>query len=225
MLDILAFSPHPDDVELCCGGLIAKMSGKGHSIGIIDLTRGELGTEGTAEMRMQEAVKAAEILGVQVRENMDFGDCKLSLGFEEAKKLADVIRQYTPSVLIAPYGDDQHPDHAAAGKLVKKAVFFATLTKMKTDHKAYTAGAVAYYMLHKTFVPSFVVDVTESYDKKLEAIKAYKSQMKLMLGIEGLLRSIELRDQFYGSKIGVKRGEPFFCDTPLRIDDPVAFLR
>lgn len=225
MLDMLAFSPHPDDVELCCGGLIAKMSGKGYNVGIIDLTRGELGTEGTAEMRAQEAVKAAEILGVQVRENMDFGDCKLSPGFEDAKKLADVIRQHKPSILIAPYGDDQHPDHAAAAKLVRKAVFFATLVKIKTDHKAYTAGTVAHYMLHKTFAPSFVVDVTESYDKKLAAIKTYKSQMKLMLGIEGLLRSIELRDQFFGSKVGVKRGEPFFCDTPLKIDDPVVFLR
>ena len=225
MLDILSLSPHPDDVELCCGGLIAKMSEKGYRIGIIDLTRGEMGTEGTAKIRMQEAAKAAKILGVQTRENMDFGDCKLSCGFEEAKKLADVIREYRPSVLIAPYGDEQHPDHAAARELAKKAAFLATLTKVKTRHKAYTVGAVACYMLHKPFVPSFVVDVTENYDKKLEAIEAYKSQMKLMLGVEGLLKSVKLRDQFYGSKIGVKHGEPFFCDTPLKIDDPVVLFR
>jgi len=225
MLDILALSPHPDDVELCCGGLIAKMSEKGYRIGIIDLTRGELGTEGTAKIRMQEAAKAAKILGVQTRENMDLGDCKLSCGFEEAKKLADVIREYRPSVLIAPYGDEQHPDHAAARELAKKAAFFATLAKVKTRHKAYTVSAVVYYMLHKPFVPSFVVDVTDNYDKKLEAIKAYKSQMKLMLGVEGLLTSIKSRDQFYGSKIGVKHGEPFFCNTPLKINDPVALFR
>lgn len=225
MLDILAFGPHPDDVELCCGGLIAKMSRKGHRVGIIDLTRGELGTGGTAETRMQEAVKAAEILGVKVRENVDFGDCKLDFGFEEAKKLAAKIRQYKPSILIAPYGDEEHPDHATAGKLVKKASFFAKLNKIETGHKAYAVGAVAYYMLHETFVPSFVVDVTRIYNKKLAAIRAYKSQRKLMVGIEGLLRSIRLRDQFYGSKIGVKRGEPFFCDTPLKIDDPVAFFK
>ncbi len=225
MLDILALSPHPDDVELCCGGLIAKMSEKGYHIGIVDLTRGELGTEGTAEIRMQEAAKAAKILGVQIRENMNFGDCKLSSGFDEAQRLADVIRQYMPSVLIVPYGDEQHPDHAVSRELAEKAVFLAKLVKLKTGHEAHRVGMVVCYMLHKSFDPSFVVDVTESYGKKLEAIKAYKSQMGLMVGIEGLLSSIELRDQFYGSKVGVKHGEPFFCDTPLKIDDPVALLR
>jgi bacillithiol biosynthesis deacetylase BshB1 len=225
MLDMVAFSPHPDDVELCCGGLIAKMCGKGYHLGIVDLTKGELGTEGTAEMRMQEAAKAAEILGVQIRENMDFGDCRLSSGFDAAKGLADVIRRYRPSVLIAPYGDGQHPDHAASRELVDKSVFFAKLKKMQTGHEAHRVKMVAYYMLHKSFDPSFVVDVTESYGKKLEAIKAYKSQMGLMLGIEGRLTSIELRDQFYGSKVGVKHGEPFFCDSPLKVDDPVVFLR
>ena len=225
MLDMLALCPHPDDVELCCGGLIAKMSENGYRIGIVDLTRGELGTEGTGELRKQEAAKAAEILGVQIRENMDFGDCKLNSSFDKTRKLADAIRKYKPSVLIAPYGDYQHPDHNESRKLAEKAAFFAKLTKIKTDHKAYTVGKIIYYMLHEPFNPSFVVDVTENYDKKLECIKAYESQMKLMLGIEGLLKSIELRDQFYGSKIHVEYGEPFFCDMPLKIDDPVAFLR
>jgi bacillithiol biosynthesis deacetylase BshB1 len=225
MLDMLAVSPHPDDVELCCGGLIAKMSSKGYRVGIIDLTKGELGTEGTAETRKHEAAKAAEILGVQIRENMDFGDCRLSAGYDEAKKLAGTIKQYKPSVLIAPYGDGRHPDHAASRKLADKAVFFAKLAKMQTGHEAHRVGMVAYYMLHESFEPFFVVDVTESYGKKLEAIKAYKSQMGLLLGIEGLLKSIELRDQFYGLKIGVKHGEPFFCSTPLKVDDPVVFSK
>lgn len=136
-----------------------------------------------------------------------------------------MIREYRPSVLIAPYGDEKHPDHAAARELATKAAFLATLAKVKTCHQAYTPGGVVYYMLHKPFVPSFVVDVTENYDKKLEAIKAYKSQMKLMLGVEGLLKSIRSRDQFYGSKIGVEHGEPFFCDIPLKINDPVALFR
>lgn len=224
MLDILAISPHPDDVELCCGGLIAKMSSKGYRIGIVDLTKGELGTKGTGETRMQEAADAAEILGVQIRENMGFGDCKLSSGFDDAKRLAGVIRQYKPSVLMAPYGDARHPDHAASRELAEKAVFFAGLAKIQTGHETHKARMVAYYMLHRSFDPSFVVDVTESYGKKLEAIKAYRSQMELMLSMEGLLKSIELRDQFYGSIVGVKHAEPFFCDTPLKVDDPVAFF-
>ncbi|MDH5732363.1 MAG: bacillithiol biosynthesis deacetylase BshB1 [Candidatus Bathyarchaeota archaeon] len=225
MLDVLALSPHPDDAELCCGGLIAKMSGKGYRIGIVDLTKGELGTEGTGKTRMQEASKAAEILGVEIRENMDLGDCKLSSGYDDAKRLADLIRQYRPSVLIAPYGDEHHPDHAASRRLTDKAVFFATLTKIQTRHEIHQVGVVAYYMLHQSFDPSFVVDVTECYGKKLEAIKAYKSQMGLMLGLEGLLKSIGLRDQFYGLRVGVKHGEPFFCHAPLKLDDPVAFFR
>ncbi|UCE44224.1 MAG: bacillithiol biosynthesis deacetylase BshB1 [Candidatus Bathyarchaeota archaeon] len=225
MLDMLAFSPHPDDVELCCGGLIAKLCAKGYRVGIVDLTKGELGTGGTGEIRMQEAAKAAKILGVEVRENMDYGDCRLNSGFDEAKRLAGIIRQHQPTVLIAPYGDEQHPDHAASRELVDKAAFFAKLPKIETGHKTHQIKMVAYYMVHKTFAPSFVVDVTKSYDKKLEAIKAYKSQMELMLGIEGLLTSIELRDQLYGLKVGVKHGEPFFCNNPLKIDEPVAFLR
>ncbi len=223
MLDILAVSPHPDDVELCCGGLIAKMSGKKHRVGIIDLTKGELGTEGTAEIRLKEADSAAGILGVQIRENMDFGDCKVGSSFEEAKSLANVIRQHRPSLMLAPYGDDHHPDHSASRRLTDKAVFLAGLVKVKTDHRAHDVGTVAYYMLHKSFCPSFIVDVTKDYAKKLKAIKAYQSQMGLMLGVEGLLKSIELRDATYGSRIGVEHGEPFFCKTPLKIDDPVVF--
>jgi bacillithiol biosynthesis deacetylase BshB1 len=225
MLDMLAISPHPDDVELCCGGLIAKMAGKGYHVGIIDLTRGELGTEGTGDIRMQEATKAADLLGVQIRENMDLGDCEVASGFDEARKLADLIRQYKPSLIVAPYGDDHHPDHAASRKLVDKAVFLSTLSKVQTDHEVHQFEMVAYYMLHKTFDPLFIVDVTQNYEKKLKAIKAYKSQMKLMLETEGLLTSIELRDQIYGSRAGVKYGEPFFYRTPLLIDDPVGFLK
>jgi len=225
MLDMLAISPHPDDVELCCGGLIAKMAGKGYHVGIIDFTRGELGTKGTGDIRLQEATKAANLLGVQIRENLDLGDCKIASGFDEARKLADLIRQYSPSLLVAPYGDDHHPDHAASRKLVDKAVFLSTLSKVQIDHEVHQVEMVAYYMLHKTFDPSFIVDVTQNYEKKLKAIKAYKSQMGLMLGKGGLLTSIKLRDQIYGSRAGVKYGEPFFCSTHLIINDPVGFLR
>ena len=225
MLDILAVGPHPDDVELCCGGLIAKMVEKKHRVGIVDLTKAELGTKGTAETRIREAGRAADILGVQIRENMDFGDCRVGSSFEEAKRLANVIRRYTPSLLLVPYGDEHHPDHSASRRLTDKAVFLAGLEKVNTDLQAHHAGMITYYMLRESFDPSFIVDVTENYAKKLEAIKAYKSQMGLMLGMEGLLRSIELRDQIYGSRIGVKHGEPFLCKTPLKIDDPVVFSK
>lgn len=225
MVDVLVISPHPDDVELCCGGFIAKMSDHGYSVGIVDLTRGELGTEGTAETRMKEATKAAQVLGVQIRENMDFGDCRVSSNFDDARKLSTVIRHHKPKLMIAPYGDGHHPDHVAGRRLADKAVFLAKLKKVSTEFKAHRVSMVAYYMLHESFDPSFIVDVTQNYGKKLEAIKAYRSQMALMLGGGGLLNSIELRDQIYGAKVGVKHGEPFFSKTPLKIDDPVVFLK
>ncbi|MGD8565544.1 MAG: bacillithiol biosynthesis deacetylase BshB1 [Candidatus Bathyarchaeota archaeon] len=225
MLDLMAFSPHPDDVELCCGGLLARMSEKGYSVGIVDLNKGELGTGGTGEIRVKEAANAAKILGVKIRKNMDFGDCRLNPSFEMAKKLVHIIRKHKPSILIAPYGDDSHPDHAASRKLVDKAAFFAKLVKIDTNYEPHSVRNIVYFMLHKRFKPSFVVNVTGVYGKKLNAVKAYKSQMELILGNEGLLKLIELRDQLYGSRMGFKYGEPFFCSTPLRIDDPVALLK
>jgi bacillithiol biosynthesis deacetylase BshB1 len=225
MVDVLVIGPHPDDVELCCGGFIAKMSDSGYDVGIVDLTRGELGSEGTAETRMKEATKAARILGVQVRDNMDFGDCRVSANFDNVKKLGNAIRQHKPRLLIAPYGDRHHPDHVASRKLVDKAVFLAKLKKVATEYTAHRVSMDAYYMLHQSFEPSFIVDVTQSYGKKLEAIKAYRSQMALMVGVNGLLNSIELRDQIYGAKVGAKQGEPFFAEAPLKIDDPVAFFK
>jgi bacillithiol biosynthesis deacetylase BshB1 len=225
MVDVLVIGPHPDDVELCCGGLIAKLSGSRYNVGIIDLTRGELGTEGSAETRLKEATKAAQILGVQVRDNMDLGDCRVSANFENVKKLGDTIRQRRPRLLIAPYGDAYHPDHIASRQLVDKAVFLAKLRKVASEFKEHRVDMIAYYMLHQSFDPSFIVDVTKSYRKKQAAIEAYRSQMPLMMGKDGLLTAIELRDQIYGAKVRVKYGEPFFSKFPLKIDDPVAFLK
>jgi bacillithiol biosynthesis deacetylase BshB1 len=225
MLDMIAVSPHPDDVELCCGGLIAKMTEKGYKVGIVDLTRGEMGTEGTAGIRLQEAKKAAQILGADVRENMDFGDCKLGYGFKEGRKLADVIRKHKPLILIAPYGDDDHPDHAAAKELAKKAAFFSRLRRIETQHEPHRLRSIIYYMLHKPFEPTFIVDVTDSYEKKKKSIRAYQSQIELISSYGGLLRTIRIRDQLYGSRIGAEYGEPFLSDAPLKIEDPVAFLR
>ncbi|UCD96706.1 MAG: bacillithiol biosynthesis deacetylase BshB1 [Candidatus Bathyarchaeota archaeon] len=225
MVDVLVIGPHPDDVELCCGGLIAKLSESGYNVGIADLTRGELGSEGSAETRLTEAAKAAQILGVQVRDNLDLGDCRVSANFENVKKLGNVIRQHRPRLLIAPYGDGHHPDHVASRKLVDKATFLAKLRKVASEFKAHRVGMIAYYMLHRSFDPSFIVDVTRNYGKKQAAIKAYISQMPLMMGVDGLLTSIELRDQIYGAKVGVKFGEPFLSRVPLKVDDPVVFLQ
>lgn len=223
-LDLLAIGSHPDDVELSSGGLIAKLSEREYRIGIIDLTRGERGTYGSGEVRVKEAKKAADILNVEIRENMDFGDCELSSDFDRAKKLADKIREYRPSILLIPYGDESHPDHGAGRKLSKRAAFLAKLSKIGLNHEAHTVKNVIYFMMHKEFEPTFIVDVTENYERKVEAIKAYSSQMKLMTEQGGLLKAARLRDRRYGFRIGSKYGEPFYSDSPLKIDDPVSFL-
>jgi len=127
--------------------------------------------------------------------------------------------------LIAPYGDDDHPDHAAAKELAKKAVFFSRLKKLDTQHETHKVESIIYYMLHKQFEPTFIVEVTDSYERKMESIRAYQSQVKLISSYGGLLRTISIRDQLYGSRIGAEYGEPFLCSAPLKIDDPVAILR
>lgn len=224
-LDVLAIGSHPDDVELSCGGLLYKLSEKGYGTGILDLTRGEMGTYGTGETRVKEAEDAAQLLGLEARENMDFGDCRLDQDFEKTKKLADKIRKFQPKLLIIPYGDDTHPDHAAGRKLSERAAFLSKLRKLETDHDPWLVDGKIYYMQHKGFDPSFIADITDVHDKKEEIIMAYESQMKLMTEEGGLLKAINMMNRRYGFMIGVKYGEPFYSDVPLQVEDPVELLK
>lgn len=222
-LDVLAISPHPDDLELGSGGLIAKLTDDGYDVGIIDLTRGEKGTYGTGETRVEESKAAAEALGAKVRENMDLGDCRLNYSFEAGKKLADRIREYEPSIIIAPYGDDSHPDHEAGRKFADKSAFLAKLRKVDTGHDAHKVNGFLYFMTHLEFEPTLIVDVSDYYKKKEEAFKAYESQAKLMEDQGGLLNLVRLRDRRYGVDISAEYGEPFYSSGPLPVENPVVF--
>lgn len=180
-LDILVFGAHPDDVELSCGATIAKEISLGRKVGIVDLTRGELGTRGSAELRDEEAAHAAEVLGVQVRENLRFRD-----GFfvnDEAHQLEVIkmIRKYRPDVVICNAVDDRHIDHGKGSKLVSDASFLSGLIKIHTqldgtEQDAWRPKQVYHYIQWKNLVPDFVVDVTGFMDKKVESLMAYKSQ-------------------------------------------------
>jgi len=180
-LDILVFGAHPDDVELSCGATIAKEISLGKKVGIIDLTRGELGTRGSAEIRDREAADAAEILGVSIRENLAFRD-----GFfvnDEAHQLEVIkmIRKYRPEVVIANAVDDRHIDHAKGSKLVSDACFLSGLRKIVTSldgaaQEAWRPKAVYHYIQWKNLVPDFVVDVTGFIDVKVASLMAYRSQ-------------------------------------------------
>lgn len=182
-LDILAFGAHPDDVELGCGGTILTHLAKGKKVGIIDLTRGELGTRGNAVIRGKEAEEAAKILGVTIRENLGFTDGFFANDALHQMAVIRKIRAYKPDIVLASAVEDRHPDHARSAFLIKEACFLAGLPKIGTvdlmtgkTQKAWRPKAVYHYVQSTYQTPDFVVDITENIDKKLEAIKAYKSQ-------------------------------------------------
>ena len=175
-IDILIFGAHPDDVELGCGGTVIKLIAQGKKVAIIDLTKGELGTRGTAETRKEECENATKILGVAMRENMDFKD-----GFfenDEAHKLVLIkkIREYKPEIVIANAPSDRHPDHGRASQIVLDACFLSGLEKADTKQKVWRPKAIYHYIQFNNLKPDFVIDICSQLDKKLKAVKAYKTQ-------------------------------------------------
>lgn len=233
MLDILVVSAHPDDTEITCGGTLLQAVERGQSVGLIDLTRGEMGTRGTAETREMELREAQRILGAAVRDVLDFGDGDLRTGREEELAVIEKIRQYRPKVIIAPWPDERHPDHARTGRLVTDAWFYAGLRRIETGLASYRPDAVLYYMQNYVQHPTFVVDVTAVHARKMEAIRAYGSQVYnpdseeplTVIARESFLALIEARARHFGALIGVELGEGFLTKQPPRIDDIVAAYR
>lgn len=230
-LDVMVFSAHPDDAELSMGGTIAKLSKAGIRVGLIDLTKGELGTRGTPESRQKEAFQAAIYLKAAIRENLGIPDCNIKRNKDNLMRLIISIRKYKPKVLFAPYINDRHPDHVHTSRLVKEAKFASGLAKLKTFEKEvaqepYRPQKLFYYMQTYTFEPSFIVDITETYESKMNAVKAYGSQFYNPKSVEpetfiskpDFINYIESRTQFYGFQIGKKYGEPFYSEEKLEYD-------
>lgn len=229
-VDVLAIGAHPDDLELTCGGTIAKLAAEGRRVGMLDLTRGEMGTRGTAEIRKQEASRAAAILGAAWRHQLDFGDGGLRTGREEELALIKVIREARPSLIIGPYPDDRHPDHARAGRLVTDAWFYSGLARLEMDTPAHRPQAVICYLMNYPVPPTIVIDVTEHFEARRNAMLAFESQFHrensneppTLIARKSFLEMIEARLRHYGGMIGAEFGEPFWSRTPPRIDDPLA---
>ncbi len=180
-LDILAFGAHPDDTELGCAGVLSKHAQMGHKVGVVDLTMGEAGTRGTAEIRMQEAAAAADIIGLVVRENLKWPDAYFEDNASSRNDIIRVIRKYRPKIILAPAVEDRHPDHARAAKIISEAAFYSGLRKISTDDEGtpqdvWRANQLYHYIQSNFIQPDFVVDVTEQWDTKMNAIKAFKSQ-------------------------------------------------
>jgi N-acetylglucosamine malate deacetylase 1 len=228
-VDILAISAHADDVELTCAGTLIQMHERGYRFGIVDLTRGEMGTRGTAEIRAKEAARAAEILGAEFRETLDLGDGGLRIGREEELIVIDVIRREKPRIVLTPFPEDRHPDHRRAGELVTSAAFYAGLRKLETAHPAHRPQQTVYFGTFEIQKPMFVVDVTPSIDARRRAILAYQSQFydptstepETMLSQKGFLDMIEARLRDFGALIGTEFGEGFVTRRPPRIGDLV----
>lgn len=230
-LDILAFGAHPDDVELGCGATIAKEISLGKKIGIVDLTRGELGTRGSAEIRDEEAAAAAKILGVTIRENLRFRDGFFVNDEKHQLEIIKMIRKYQPEIVLCNAVDDRHIDHAKGSKLVSDACFLSGLRRIETDlngaqQEAWRPKLVYHYIQWKNIEPDLVVDVTGFTDKKVEAIMAYSSQFYepnsnepiTPIATKNFLDSLTYRSQDLGRLIGTDFGEGFTVERYLAVN-------
>lgn len=231
-VDILAFAAHPDDVEISCGGTILKQVKMGKKVAIIDLTRGELGTRGTAETRKEEANKASEILGLSARENLAMKDGFFEASEENKKKIIWAIRKYQPKVVLANSITDRHPDHGRASDLVSESCFLAGLPKVETFENnnpqlAWRPEVVYHYIQDRYIKPDFIVDVTDFIDVKIEAIKAYKTQFfdpeskepETPISGEEFFDFIKARAMQFGRLIKSQYGEGFTVEVPLEVKD------
>lgn len=226
-LDILAFGAHPDDVELGAGGTLISHKAKGYSFGIVDLTQGELGTRGTAEIRLEEAKKAAEIMGADARENLGFDDGFFVNDKAHQLKVIEKIRKFRPRIVICNAEHDRHPDHGRGGALIEEACFYAGLIKIETQNEdgfsqePWRPEKVLHYIQYHDHKPDLLVDITEVMEQKMEAIKAYASQFydpkskepATLISQPGFLKNIENRAAYYGQYIQVKFAEGFTSRT------------
>ena len=221
-LAILAIGAHPDDVELGCGATIAKEISLGKKVGILDLTKGELGTRGSAEIRAEEAKNGAKILGVAIRENLGFADGFFVNDEKHQLEVIKIIRKYKPEIVLCNSIDDRHIDHSKGSKLVSDACFLSGLVKVKTEldgvnQDAWRPKVVYHYIQWKNLEPDFVVDVTGFIDKKMEAVKAYSSQFydpkstepSSPISSKNFLDSVLYRAQDLGRLVGVEHAEGF----------------
>ncbi len=232
-VDILAIGAHPDDVELGCGGTIVKELSKGKKVGIIDLTRGELGTRGTAETRDEEADNAAKILGVAFRENMEFADGFFVNDRFHQIEIIKMIRKYRPEIVLCNAIDDRHIDHAKGSSLVSHACFLSGLIKIDTKtedsenwQEPWRPKHVYHYMQWKNLEPDFVVDISGFINTKTESVLAYKTQFydpnsdapETPISSKNFIESIEYRARDLGRLIGVEHAEGFTAERYVAVD-------
>lgn len=236
-LDILAFGSHPDDVELSASGTLVKHIKKGYKAGIIDLTRGELGTRGSAELRDEEAKKSSAVLGLTIRENLDLGDGFFEINEDSLLKVIETVRAYQPSIVLCNAVKDRHPDHGRGGDLVSRACFLSGLMKIKTNRhgkpqEAWRPRLVLRYIQDRHIEPNLVVDITEEFDTKMKSIMCFSSQFydpqnkepKTPISGKDFQAFIQSRAVYMGRLINANYGEGFTTERTAGVDDLMKLL-
>jgi len=231
-LDILVIAAHPDDAELACSGTVAAQVAKGYKVGILDLTKGEMGTRGTPEIRMQESAEASKILGLDVRENLGFKDIYFKDDDSHRLEIVKIIRKFKPEIVLANAVTDRHPDHGKGGAVASNACFMSGLRKIETtldgiDQDPWRPKYVYHYIQNNYIKPDFVVDITDFWNIKIESIKAFRSQFydpnnkepQSFISSAEFLDFIEARSREFGHSIMVKYGEGFTVERTLGITD------
>ena len=234
-LDALAVFSHPDDAELTVAGTLLKLKSLGHRTGVLDMTRGEMGTRGTPELRAAEALEAARLMRLDVRLNLEQPDGHVWPTEEARQAMVRVIRTYKPKVIFTSHWDDPHPDHANTCRIVREAARLASMRRYDEEagQAAVRIPVVAHAVYSRLVVPSFIVDVSDFREEKMQAIRAHASQFyragaedepETRISDKNFLNQIEWRMRYYGSLIGAAAGEAFYVREALNVDDPVALL-
>lgn len=227
-VDVLSIGAHPDDIELACGGLLIKLVREGRRVVVLDLTRGEMGSRGDAEQRTREAEAAAAVMGVMAREEADLPDSRLANTTEQQRAIIPYIRTYRPKIICALMAPDRHPDHAAAHALSRDANYYSGLKNIDTGQPAYRAPRIYYFYPYTELAgaPPCVVDISDTFETKMEALRAYQSQFhnpqypgpSTYISSREFWDGIETRARYWGGRIGTQYGEPLYTETPLMLD-------
>lgn len=227
-LDVLAIFAHRDDAELTCGGTLIKLASQGHRTGVLDLTAGEMGSLGSADLRAQEADRAAAVLGLAVRENLGLPDAGIVNTPETRRLLTRVIRRHRPAIVIAPAQQGRHPDHRVTSELVRDACFVSGLAKLEPDLEKHRPRKVIHCVTYREdhARPTFVVDISAEFERKLEAVRCYGSQFDSVTQAgevypngDPLYEIVRHQAAHYGSLIRARYGEPFYTTETMRVDD------
>lgn len=231
-LHVLAFSAHPDDIELAAAGTLIKLDKQGYAVGIADMTRGEFGTRGTMEVRQKEAEEAARLIGAKVRECLDIPDGSVTVTRENHLKAIRFLRKYRPEIVFTHYWRARHADHIATSQIVTEACYLSGLAKIDTGQERFRPKRILYHQILYDVVPSFLVDISNEVEQKWKAVRAHKSQFfnpdskepETLLSTPTFLENLEARMRYFGSLIGVSHAEPFLTMEPIAIPDLVAAM-